>query len=287
MDVVVEFRAPGRRRALGDLAAAPPAGPRRRRRPARRGRRALPAHRRPDPQRGAARVAARARRRRRDRSTTHVDARRAARVPQGGHGLPAAARRRSPVASPARDSAPAPPARTPSRLATLAGGPLAGRRRHRRRGAAAQAGRLRRSPSSLGVDASPVRVHSDANAIAVTESLGARAFAFGSHVFLGPRRAPDRPGADGARGRARRAAAGRAEAPALHDRRHGDATSARRTRRRPRSCRGEPFTVRERTAAARPAARDQRRARLLRRQGEHHPGLPDVHDRPRASTRST
>ena len=44
----------------------------------------------------------------------------------------------------------------------------------------------------------------------------------------------------------------------------------------------EPFAVRERTGRpARAAARHQRRARLLRRQGEQHPRLPDVHDRPR------
>jgi hypothetical protein len=39
--------------------------------------------------------------------------------------------------------------------------------------------------SSLGVDVSPVRVHTDARAAGASEALNARAFAFGSHVFLG------------------------------------------------------------------------------------------------------
>jgi hypothetical protein len=39
--------------------------------------------------------------------------------------------------------------------------------------------------SSLGVDTSAVRVHTDASAAEASKSLGARAFAFGSHVFLG------------------------------------------------------------------------------------------------------
>ena len=39
--------------------------------------------------------------------------------------------------------------------------------------------------SSLGIDVSPVRVHSDAKAADASAMLGARAFAYGSHVFLG------------------------------------------------------------------------------------------------------
>ena len=39
--------------------------------------------------------------------------------------------------------------------------------------------------ASLGVDVSPVRVHSDAAAVAGSTALGARAFALGNHVFLG------------------------------------------------------------------------------------------------------
>lgn len=39
--------------------------------------------------------------------------------------------------------------------------------------------------SSFGVDVSPVRVHSDTNAVNASTAFGARAFAFGSDVFLG------------------------------------------------------------------------------------------------------
>jgi hypothetical protein len=39
--------------------------------------------------------------------------------------------------------------------------------------------------SSLGVDVSPVRVHSDATSVAASGALGARAFTVGGHVFLG------------------------------------------------------------------------------------------------------
>jgi hypothetical protein len=38
----------------------------------------------------------------------------------------------------------------------------------------------------LGVDPSPVRVHTDARAAAATARLGVRAFTWGSHVYLGP-----------------------------------------------------------------------------------------------------
>ena len=87
------------------------------------------------------------------------------------------------MASAAREAAPAPPARKPSRLASSPAvrSPVGGT------GGGAPLPRPVASAisSSLGVDTSPVRVHSDANAIGVTQSLGARAFAFGSHVFLG------------------------------------------------------------------------------------------------------
>lgn len=39
--------------------------------------------------------------------------------------------------------------------------------------------------ASFGVDVSPVRLHSDAAAVAASHALGARAFAVGSHIFLG------------------------------------------------------------------------------------------------------
>jgi hypothetical protein len=39
--------------------------------------------------------------------------------------------------------------------------------------------------SSLGVDVSPVRVHADSTSASAANAFGARAFAYGSHVFLG------------------------------------------------------------------------------------------------------
>lgn len=48
--------------------------------------------------------------------------------------------------------------------------------------------------SGLGVDLSPVRVHSDARAAAATAALGVRAFTWGTHVYLGQgERATDLP----------------------------------------------------------------------------------------------
>ena len=87
--------------------------------------------------------------------------------------MPSATRSRAPAPAPApkppQRSRPA-PAPTPSPGG--AGGPLP----------PSVAGPI---SSSLGIDVTPVRVHSDAKAADASAVLGARAFAFGSHVFLG------------------------------------------------------------------------------------------------------
>src|SRR6185436_6607913 len=43
---------------------------------------------------------------------------------------------------------------------------------------------------SLGVDPSPIRLHTDAKAASATESVGARAFAWGTDVYLGAGQQP-------------------------------------------------------------------------------------------------
>jgi len=89
--------------------------------------------------------------------------------------VPSATRSRAPAPAPA--PAPKPPQRsrpapTPTPSPGGAGGPLP----------PSVAGPI---SASLGVDVAPVRVHSDAKAADASAVLGARAFAFGSHVFLG------------------------------------------------------------------------------------------------------